>query len=743
MNSCKFWILSTISLFLSINLGLIVWDLIELPYQNPKGLTGPLTLINFNPLNNIIRFVIFLGIPTVVFIIICRLFLIIKDNEKINRILNKTKSYIPNVILIFILFNLLNSFINDFEDYSTLDTFHEGESLTAAFNTISGLGIWKGTHFIHGAFYDPIKAVLAWKTFDNQTVGSFRVINYILNSFLLPFSFYIFILSKYYLNRNNILKIIPLFILVFSLGEDFFNYFNQRDIPVFLVLTLIIYDRVKRSYFFSIAIGFIVISNYLYTIDRGIYLFSALIIYYLIDYFYDRRLNVKNYRIIVFLFSLCLSGLFYYVLLGSDEITYFVKTTIGFYLEKDFFDSYIFPKPSINIFSEFSSLSIYILLFSVLNFVYCLFKIYLKGNNRDFFSIHILVLMLSLFYFRSALGRSDVAHIQYSIGFTFINSFFILAPFLIKYGAKIERYSKSLQLICISIFCFEMISIKFSVKNFVSFNERLDNYVALHDANFLHGYMTLDTVEELRSLFKEEDTVFNYTSEAALPYLFKIKHCGRYYVPWFGTSKNRQEEMINDIKKYKPTYIFYDSNHFANQMDGITKKKRFPILDKFILGQYYPYKKFQNNWWVFTSNKLDSGKISIADVIDLYSDGLYPYISVDVYKDRNILFHHSGHSFRIKSNILLDFYDSNKINFKLGCKPEVFGKFNRTYIQINEISENKNLSTLIKSPIIINEEYEEQDFIINIKRDSEIEFSIIPFAGNNNAWGWFYLSFPP
>ena len=144
LNSCKFWILSTISLFLSINLGLIVWDLIELPYQNPKGLTGPLTLINFNPLNNIFRFISFVGIPTVVFIVICRLFLVVKDNEKINPILNETKSYVPNVILIFILFNLLNSFINDFEDYSTLDTFHEGESLTAAFNTIFGLGIWKG-----------------------------------------------------------------------------------------------------------------------------------------------------------------------------------------------------------------------------------------------------------------------------------------------------------------------------------------------------------------------------------------------------------------------------------------------------------------------------------------------------------------------------------------------------------------------------------------------------------------------
>ena len=98
---------------------------------------------------------------------------------------------------------------------------------------------------------------------------------------------------------------------------------------------------------------------------------------------------------------------------------------------------------------------------------------------------------------------------------------------------------------------------------------------------------------------------------------------------------------------------------------------------------------------------------------------------------------------QIKSNILFDLYDSNKINFKLGCKSEVFGKFNRSYIQINEIYENKNITTLIKSPIIINEKYEEQEFFINIKRDSEIEFSIIPFTGNNNAWGWFYLSFPP
>ena len=60
----------------------------------------------------------------------------------------------------------------------------KGESLTAAFNTISGLGIWKGTHFL-GAFYDQLRQWLL-ENFDNQTVGSFQVINYILNSFPPP-----------------------------------------------------------------------------------------------------------------------------------------------------------------------------------------------------------------------------------------------------------------------------------------------------------------------------------------------------------------------------------------------------------------------------------------------------------------------------------------------------------------------------------------------------------------------------
>ena len=43
-----------------------------------------------------------------------------------------------------------------------LDLLHEGELLSPAFNSMQGKGLWTGSFFIHGLFYDVLAARLAW-----------------------------------------------------------------------------------------------------------------------------------------------------------------------------------------------------------------------------------------------------------------------------------------------------------------------------------------------------------------------------------------------------------------------------------------------------------------------------------------------------------------------------------------------------------------------------------------------------
>ena len=720
----------------------MLWDLIEVPFKNPKGITGPLTVAKFNPVNNILRFVCFISIPSLFFFVLCKSFTKKEETKKLIPPADKFNRFVPLLVLSFILYNLTISFINGFEDYAPFDSFHEGESLTAAYNYVSGLGLWKGTHFIHGAFYDPLKAVFGWKLFGDQTIGSFRVVNYALSNCLLPLSYYVFLVSKYYMTKNTILKIIPLTLMVLSLKEGFFNYFNQRDILVFVVLSLIIYERIKKNNFTSFIIGLLVCTNYFYTIDRGIYLLCAIIIYYVVCLITAEYKEYSIRKVQFFLIGLVIGLVLYTLIFGMDEMKYFFTTTYGFYTEKDYFDSYIFSKPSMNILKSYSSFSVYLLVLTILIFIYSFLAFYSKSTKDNIFFVHLVLVILSVFYFRSALGRSDFAHINYSIGFLVISFFYILIPIIFHFGNKFLKFSKNIQLILLSIFGFKILTIPLDTDKILSFSERLKNYTSLQDAHFLHGYMTLDTLEDLRDLVKNEDTVFNYTSEAAMPYLLRVKHCGRYYVPWFASSTARQYEIIDDIKKHKPKYVLYKSNHFANQMDNIVNSQRYNILDPYIKDNFFPYKSFQDNWWFFSSENLNNFKLSMSEKVILYSDGLYPFICHEVYEDKNILFHHSGYSFKIDSNIFLDHFETNKFIFKYGFKKESKDRFQSTRFSITEYDETDESLPLFDSVIASNNEDLSNKASIVINKNKSLEFKINPLEGSNSAWGWSYWHFP-
>lgn len=740
MNKFVFWFFSILGCITLATVGSATWDLIHLPFANPLGITGPLTIANFNPHNNILRFIYFISLPSIFFLIFCNIY--IRESCKKNLQLNSrgTSKYIY-ILLLIVIYSLLVSFIHGFEDFSPFDSFHEGESLTAAYNTFLGLGLWKGTYFIHGAFYDPLKALLGWYIFDNQTIGSFRFINYILNAFILPLCFYIFIFAKLYLTRNSILKIIPLIILVISTFEGFFNYFNQRDIIVFVVLTLIIFERLKQNIILNVLIGGLVVTNYFYTIDRGIYLLCAVFVYYAVQYIISADKRKSILKILTFLFGLIISTVFYVLFFGVEEIGYFIDTTISFYTEKDLFDSYIFPRPTLSTFTNYSSFSLYLLIFTILVFIYCYFKYYRYKSNENIFILHLLLIILSVFYFRSALGRSDFYHIRYSTGFLILSSLYVFIPILQTYNDKLIKFIKDIKIVLLSVFCFQLFSIPHDLDKIISFHNRITNYTSLHNAHFLHNYMTIDTLNDLQDLFSKEDTVFNYTSEAALPYLLNTKHCGRYYIPWFGSSTKRQIEMVNNIEENKPSFIIFKSNHFSNQMDNISNYQRFPFLDDYIKNNYHPFKKYQDNWWIFSNQNFTDNNISLADKIHLYSESIYPFISQDKYKSSNILFHHSGYSFKVSSNLLIDHYKSNIINAEFGIKDEALGKFHDTNLIIKEISKDST-SILHESLFSKDDNISVKDISFKVTENNVLEFSVLPIEGSINAWGWFFWLFP-
>ena len=57
------WGLLALTFVVGICAGYLAWDIISFPFFNPEGVVGPLTLISFNPMNNQVRFVVFILMP--------------------------------------------------------------------------------------------------------------------------------------------------------------------------------------------------------------------------------------------------------------------------------------------------------------------------------------------------------------------------------------------------------------------------------------------------------------------------------------------------------------------------------------------------------------------------------------------------------------------------------------------------------------------------------------------------------
>ena len=206
-NFVKYFFLFTIFI-IGILLGLFFWNKIKLPFQNPWDLIGPLTIIKFNPANNLIRFINFILSP--VLILIAFYFLKTKKtndycfrkNERSIKIQKENsltfstfqKIFFCSIIIFFSIIVAMN--IPTYHSSGLFDTFHEGESIGSSISYLAGKSPYKDYLFCHGLFQDPLRSVIAFKIF-GKSIGAVRTLESIIKiiSFVLLF-FFLVKLSK-------------------------------------------------------------------------------------------------------------------------------------------------------------------------------------------------------------------------------------------------------------------------------------------------------------------------------------------------------------------------------------------------------------------------------------------------------------------------------------------------------------------------------------------------------------------
>lgn len=572
-------------------LGYCLWDKISLPFSNPYGIVGPLSLERSNPNNDLVRFVLFVSMSSlllfVTYLLVAKKFLFLKNSRKEKKI-KKVKGF-PFLIIVFSI--LLSLTTPTHHASGEFDSYHEGESIGLAVSYVAGKIPYKEISFSHGVFLDPLRSVFAMKIF-GKSIGATRA----MMSIVKIISFVLLGLLIFRIYQGNITWSLLTLILIFViLPSDTFTVL-PREFITFSYLLLLIFlgnttkkDLSMRS---TACIGFflayIPILSFFITVDRAFYLTALYVL--LLPIIFIIHFRKKPRRALFVLFSILglLAGFISLIILMKGGFADFIS----------FVFHYIPRTKELSDGIPFSLLSMYhltavLLICSIGYWISTRMVImFSSGKNyklvflvftKKYFSI-ILLFLIAVFCFRSALGRSDDEHIRNNLlfpilGFTYIIVWYYLRNYLNK------RAFKYLSVIVTTVACGYILILSAKI---YSNNSIIENFPIYTNDNHYTPSEYKKTISYLRQNLQESELVITLTSEASWYYFIDQPCPIRFPIVHFAVAQIFQEEIISDIKQQNIRFILYKNKYWANNIDSISNEKRLPILYNYIHDTFSP-----------------------------------------------------------------------------------------------------------------------------------------------------------
>lgn len=566
------------TIFLSFIISILLWKNTSLNYSNLGNVIGYYSENNISEHNNLIRFVLFVGIPICVFFILLKNFFY--KNVSIIDIfgsreaeeVKKNQSLVIFFIIVF--FTITLDYLSVNLSLNSLDYFHEGLTLTMAFNFYKTGLFWEGSYLANSLFSDILAAYIPWKIFDQVSIGSYRVFHYFLRYltefFLIFFVYkltYIFDLKK---NTQNIFFLILAFACL-KLNRDLteiFYPFRYRDIPIFILLILAIdYIKLDKNKILTpILLGSFASLSILWSMDRGIYYLAGLLSLIIFSLF--RR---KYLSLILILTGLFLSSIIFYLYFGQTEFKSFIFNSVNMIKDHSLYAGS--PYPTIFDFdSKHASRGTLNLLIIIINgflmsFLILSQKINLTNNSKIFL---LFFFIISCFVYRSALGAPDGYHMKQSI---FFSKFFLFT--IILYTITHRNFFDKIKLLKILSYVILTLVISKNLitlnsQNILSFKERNLTLVKKND-DFFFDKKYLDFKQLVLDKY-DLSCVQLFSYDVILPYLLKEKNCTKYNFLFVVSSEKVQNKMIQELNKKSPKFIFMNQKYDFIRLRSIDER---------------------------------------------------------------------------------------------------------------------------------------------------------------------------
>ena len=572
---------------ISLGISVFLWDKIFLPFKDPK-IVGVYTQQEYHSLNDPIRYLVFISLPLLTWLIGYIYFYNNKFdkffyNFKNSEIFLSKKNNFTNFTFLLIIFFLILEFLSLNFPINKIDLVHDGQQLSSAYRNYLDNSLWSNSYVIVGIFHETLNASFVWKIFNEISIGYFR---YSILIYLLVFKILLLILIykiSSVLKFNDSLKSIYLFlssIIILSL-TDYTVYssdqISYREIPVLLGLILIanIFTKSKYLDISIIILSFLSFPSLLWGIDRGIV--YNLILLSLIFYF----LIIRDHKKIIIIFITLFSSWFAFYLLLQDEFYYFIINTYNIITEASYIHGIIHPIPFT---SELNSGRVTKTLLSILICLIISIKLFFNSNKKFSNSFKFILLFIALASFLTyinALSRSDGPHIKSTFGYPLIFfTLLILNLFFFYLYGKFKNIfvHKNKIFLLFVILCFLNFDINFN--KISKYNERLNNFINLPDQSFLKN-KEIELLSKVSPIVNNYECIQLFSNNAAILYLLRSKSCSKYYFIWGLGSKKDQKDLFKYLNN--KNLIIYGGGDFNWDMPV---SKKLPYLNNFILENY-------------------------------------------------------------------------------------------------------------------------------------------------------------
>lgn len=608
--SCSGWRAHRFSLIWCVGLilGLGLGSLVRLPFTDPLGVVGKLTLLHYNPANNVLKYLFAVLMPSALLLCLTKGFGVrVAVPAGLCRHLASVRSGVSvpwgrKVALLAaggVLVLALGLNLPTYHSWGGLDTFHEGEALGTSVSVEAGQVPYRDFVFVHGLIQDPYRAIIAYKLF-KQSIGAVRTYESMMK---VVAYFALFVLLACMLDWNA-LGVCSAFVLLVLMVRLKMLLVMPRDVPVFIFMASLVYilRHCRSATAQWLLTGNVVLAAamaalaFVYSIDRGFYLMATLLVLLPYAAIAAGSAKLALLRVLAACLGLSFGGALLY------------RLTQGHLLA---FADYVFGRiPKYNELMCGAPFRLWqrgnLLALAAVGWpmyvVLCDCLTALRGDGKPLRQllecVHahaelLAFLLLAFFFMRSALGRADHEHLIYSAAPLCLAYVHLFRAVLIAPQARLQRFGERRMYAVLGVLMVGGV-ISVGVSGLLRENFPLqvaDEYFIPQDDQ--------RTIRFVRTHTHADEGFVTLTSEASWYYFVDKPSPSRFPVIWFAATRGYQAEALRNILRGNVRFVLYTNRSWSTTIDEISMRERMPILFAGIERAFVPCVSLDGNeLWV-------------------------------------------------------------------------------------------------------------------------------------------------